>query len=137
MRIRSLTPALISLLAAGALGLSACGGDDDSSSSDGSGGGETVASEIDLEVVAVDGIKWEKDEYTATAGTVTSALRNSSSLPHNLHFIDETGKENLVVLDAPSRGDVDIDDVELAAGTYTLICTIPGHSNMKATLTVN
>lgn len=137
MRIRSSTPlravvpVLVPLLAASALGLSACGGGDDSSS------GNTTPSDVDLEVVALDGIKWEKDEYSVAAGDVRAALRNASSLPHNLHFIDADGVENLVVLDAPSRGDVDIDDVQLDAGTYSLICTVPGHSNMKATLTVN
>ena len=129
MRIRSLTPVLVPLLVTAALGLSACGGGDSSSD-------DTVASDVDLEVVALDGIKFEKDAYTASAGTVTAALRNNSSLPHNLHFIDADGAANLVVLEAPSKGDVDTGDVELPAGTYMLICTIPGHSNMKATLTV-
>ena len=132
MRIRSLTPILIPLVAAGALGLSACGGDDDSSSSD-----DTTASEFDLEVVALDGIKWEKDEYSVAAGDITAALRNTSSLPHNLHVIDADGVENPQILEAPSRGDVDSGDYTLEAGTYTLICSIPGHSNMKATLTVS
>jgi len=132
MRIRSLTPVLVPLLAAGALGLSACGGDDDTSSS-----AESTPSEFDLEVVALDGIKWEKDEYSVAAGDITAALRNNSSLPHNLHFIDADGVENPTILDAPSRGDVDSGDYQLEAGTYTLICSIPGHSNMKATLTVN
>ena len=132
MRIRSLSPVLIPLLAAGALGLSACGGDDDSSSS-----GNTVAADVDLEVVALDGIRWEKDEYSVAAGSITAALRNASSLPHNLHFIDANGVENPTILEAPSKGDVDTGVYQLEAGTYTLICSVPGHSNMKATLTVS
>jgi uncharacterized cupredoxin-like copper-binding protein len=41
------------------------------------------------------------------------------------------------VWDIPSRNDAVTDTVTLSAGTYTLICTIPGHANMKSTLTVS
>lgn len=34
------------------------------------------------------------------------------------------------------KGDVDSGPVTLDAGTYTLICDVPGHNNMKATLVV-
>lgn len=118
------------LLAASLLGLAACGGG-------GSDAESTVPADVDLTVVALDGIRWEQTEYTAGAGTVTVALQNNSSLPHNLRVIAADGTANPVVLDAPSRGTVVTNDIELTAGTYTLICTIPGHANMKATLTVS
>ena len=34
------------------------------------------------------------------------------------------------------NGAVDSGSVTLDAGTYTLLCDVPGHTNMKATLTV-
>jgi uncharacterized cupredoxin-like copper-binding protein len=38
---------------------------------------------------------------------------------------------------APQKGAVDVASINLAAGSYTLICDVPGHQNMKATLTVS
>jgi uncharacterized cupredoxin-like copper-binding protein len=35
------------------------------------------------------------------------------------------------------KGRSDSGTLTLQAGTYTIICTIPGHSAMKATLTVS
>jgi len=35
------------------------------------------------------------------------------------------------------KGAVDVAAVNLGAGSYTLICDVPGHQNMKATLTVS
>jgi uncharacterized cupredoxin-like copper-binding protein len=34
------------------------------------------------------------------------------------------------------KGDVDSGPVTLDAGTYTIICDVPGHGNMRASLTV-
>jgi plastocyanin len=114
---------------AGTLGLAACGGDTTSSE-------DTVPADADLVVTALEGIKWDKSEYTSPAGTIEVALVNASSQPHNLHVIAEDGTENPVVLEIPSKGDIDVASMTLEAGTYTLICTIPGHGNMKAPLVV-
>jgi azurin len=35
-----------------------------------------------------------------------------------------------------ATGSVDSGSVNLDAGTYQVICDVPGHANMKATLTV-
>ena len=126
MRTRAFAP----LLAAGALALAACGGG--SSASD-----PTVPTDADLTITGIDGLKWDATEYTATAGEVTIAVVNSSSQPHNLHIVDATGVQLSKIWDIPSRGTIDVDTVTLQAGTYTLICTIPGHNNMKALLTVS
>lgn len=125
-RARVLAP----LALVGALGLAACGGDS-------AGTDATVPADADLTVTAVEGLKWDQAEYSASAGSITVALVNASSQPHNLHVIAEDGTENPTILEIPSKGDIDVDDLTLEAGTYTLICTIPGHSNMKATLTIS
>jgi len=68
---------------------------------------------------------------------VLIAAVNESSMPHNLYIVDSTGTRLPQFLDLASKGKVQTETVKLAPGTYTLICTVPGHSNMKATLTVN
>ncbi len=132
MRFRAaLAPVVIaaSAILAGPL-LASCGG-----GSDGGTTGTTVPA--DVTVIAVEGIAWDAKDYTATAGEITIAAVNESSLPHNLHIVDPSGTQLPQVWDIPSRNDAVTDTVTLSAGTYTLICTIPGHANMKSTLTVS
>ncbi|MBI5088689.1 MAG: hypothetical protein HZB15_07475 [Actinobacteria bacterium] len=128
MRFRHVAPALL----AGALALSACGGGGDSGGSD-----STTPPDADVVVRAVDPLSWDKKDYTATAGSVTIAAQNDSSQPHDLRVVDPAGTQLPLDLSIPSKGDVDTGTLTLDAGAYTLICTIPGHSNMKATLTVS
>ena len=127
MHTRILAP----LVLAGALALAACGGGDGDSSSSG------TTLPADLTVTAIDGLAWDSTSYTATAGEVTIAVVNDSTLPHNLHIVDPSGTQLPEIFDIPAKGNVVSDTVTLAAGEYTLICTIPGHANMKATLTVS
>ncbi len=124
------TRALAFFAVVGAVALAACGGSSDEGST-----GTTVPA--DVTVIAVDGIAWDAEDYTATAGDVAIAVINQSSLPHNLHIVDPSGTQLPTVWDIPSRNDSVTDTVTLDAGAYTLICTIPGHANMKATLTVS
>lgn len=126
MTPRSLAP----LLLAGALGLAACGGGSSSS-------GDTIPADADVVVKAIEGIKWDQSSYSAKAGEVKIAAENISSLPHNLHIVAPDGTELPQVIDIPGRGEVKTETVTLAAGEYILICTIPGHGNMKATLEVS
>jgi plastocyanin len=126
MRFRSL--ALAS--AAGLTFLSACGGGSESSS-------ETLPADVDVVVNAVEGINWDKQEYTAAAGPVKVATTNLSSLPHNLRIVDPSGTQLPNAFDIPARNSVAIDTVSLETGTYTLICTIAGHNNMRSTLVVS
>lgn len=126
MRTRLLAPVIV----AGALVLTACGGGSSDS-------GSTTPVDADVVVRAVDPLAWDAATYTATAGEVTIAAQNDSSQPHNLHVLDASNTEMGVALDIPSRGDVETATVTLAAGSYSLICTIPGHTNMKATLNVS
>jgi plastocyanin len=89
-------------------------------------------------ITAIEGIAWDAKTYTATAvgGEATISLVNNSSLPHNLHLVDPEGIDAGLVLDVQERGAVDSDSYPLSPNTYQVICTIAGHGNMKATLTV-
>jgi plastocyanin len=107
-------------------------------SSGNSGSGGTVPAGATV-IKAIEGIAWDAKNYTAqpTAdGKAIIAVQNDSSLPHNLHLLDSNNVDMGVALSVSSRGDLASDDPVLPAGTYKVICTIAGHSNMKATLTV-
>lgn len=89
-------------------------------------------------ITAIEGIAWDAKTYTATpvGGKVTLSLRNHSSLPHNLHLLDAENVDQGVALDVKGTNAVHTLDYTLKPGTYQVICTIAGHGNMKATLTV-
>lgn len=118
-------------IAATAAALAACGGSGSS--------GTTLPADVDLTVVAVDGIAWDKKEYsvTTTDGKATIGARNDSSIAHDLHLVGPDGVRNPTALDLPRRGSVAYKEFTLSAGTYTIICTVPGHANMRATLDVS
>ena len=115
------------IVVAGALLITACA--DSGADPDGS-------PPADLVVAAVEGLRWERDSYSAGAGDLSVVLDNRSSLPHNLYFVARDGTELPVSFEAGPRRTTEPDELALAPGTYTLICTLPGHGSMKATLTV-
>jgi plastocyanin len=130
--MRSRTRAgLAGALVIGGLVLAGCGGDD--SGSDGGNGGE----QADVVVHGNDGLKFDKDSYTARAGSNVIELVNDGNVAHTLLFDDDgVDFEKLTVA---GRNDSDRGSVELAAGTYTIYCDITGHreAGMEATLVVN
>ncbi len=103
----------------------------------GGGSGGTIPANSTV-ITAIEGIAWDAKTYTATAvdGKVTLTLQNKSSLPHNLHLLDAENVDQGVALDVKGNGDTHTLSYTLAPGTYQVICTIAGHGNMKATLTV-
>jgi plastocyanin len=126
--MRSRTLAIIPLVA---MSLVAC-----SSGSSGNGGTAPAGATV---IKAIEGIAWDAKTYTVplTAdGKAIIAVENDSSLPHNLHLLDSNNVDIGVALSVSSRGDLASGDPTLKAGSYQVICTIAGHSNMKATLTV-
>jgi plastocyanin len=115
-----------------ALSIVGCG-----SSGGGNGGGATLPANTTV-IKAIEGIAWDAKSYVATAvgGKVSITLENDSSLPHNLHLLDSNNVDVGLALSTQNRGDIKSDDYPLAPGTYKVICTVAGHGNMKATLTV-
>jgi plastocyanin len=118
------------LTASLALVLAACGGSSTTEPT------ETVPAGA-LVVTAKSGLRFDAAEYgPVPAGDVTFGYVNEDSMRHTLIIAkgdEKVGSFKLVVVD---KGDVDSGSVSLEAGEYTLICDVPGHSNMRATLTV-
>jgi plastocyanin len=120
----------LAAIALAPLALGACGGDDGGSSD------PTAPAEATLVVEALN-LKFDKKDYTATAGDQLIAYLGIDSQKHTLIVTDDSdtriGKEAAV-----TGGEVDTIETPLEAGTYSLICTVPGHAaaGMTATLTV-
>jgi plastocyanin len=124
---------MISAVALGTLGLNACGGDD---SGDDAGSGDTIPADA-VQVDALD-IAFDMDEYAATAGDVTIAYVSEAQQVHSLVLFDDANEKVGDRL-AVDPGRTDVGTFDLAAGTYSMICDIPGHreAGMVATLTVS
>jgi hypothetical protein len=129
MRFRTLVAAPFIVLSLVGCGSSGGGG--------GGGGGATLPADT-LVIKALEGISWDAKSYVATSvgGKVNIAVENDSTLPHNLHLLDSDNVDVGLALSVANRGEVKNEDYPLAPGTYKVICTIAGHGNMKATLTV-
>jgi plastocyanin len=83
----------------------------------------------DLLVVAVD-VWFVPDTIDAAPGLVSVHLENRDLMPHDF-AIDELG----VALHVSERASARV-EFEAPAGTYTAICTLPGHGRMAVTLNV-
>ncbi len=120
---------LLSFSASVAL-LAACGGGGTSAPTETLPAGATVIS-------AVSGLRFDAESYgPITAGPIVFGYKNEDSIRHTLIIAKDDTKVPNFKLVVAKKGDVDSGPVTLDAGTYTLICDVPGHSNMKATLTV-
>lgn len=121
----------LTLTASLAVLLTACGGSSTTSEPT-----ETVPAGA-LVVTAKSGLRFDAKEYgPVPAGDITLGYVNEDSMRHTMIVAkgdEKIGTFKLVVVD---KGDVDSGTISLEAGTYTLICDVPGHSNMRATLTV-
>lgn len=110
--------------------LAACGGSSTAEPT------ETVPTGA-LVVTAKSGLRFDAATYgPVPAGDVALGYVNEDSMRHTLIVAkgdEKVGSFKLVVVD---KGDVDSGTIALEAGEYTLLCDVPGHSNMRATLTV-
>ena len=113
-----------------ALALSACSGSGTSEPA------ETVPAGA-LVVKAVSGLKFDAKTYgPVPAGEVTIGYVNEDSMRHTLIIAKDGEKVGAFKLEVARAGKVDVGAVELPAGEYVLLCDVPGHGSMKATLTV-
>lgn len=107
--------------------LAACGGDDDTSGGTTSGGATA-----DVVVEASDGLEFDSDEYTASAGEVTFHYEGGQ-LQHSLVVEGHEDEMRLLI-----QGNEDDGSLELDAGDYQVYCDIAGHrdAGMEAALVV-
>lgn len=138
---------LLVAMALAMLGLAACGGSDDD------GGGETTAAEATTEATtggggggggssvaitaAADGsLAYDETEVSAPAGEVTIDFDNPASLPHDV-AVEDSGGTELGKTDVVSETTATT-TIDLAPGSYTFFCTVPGHreGGMEGTLDV-
>ena len=102
--------------------------------SDTSGGG-AAAGAIEISADESNALRFNVTELSAEAGTVTISMANPSALPHNVAIkgngVDEKGE-------IVGSGGTSTVSADLAAGTYTFYCSVPGHEQggMTGTLTV-
>lgn len=108
--------------------IAACGG--------GGGTADTIPADADVVVHATSSITFDAKDYTANSGAISIAYSNESAIRHTLIVAKDGSKEPDFKLVVNKKGDVDSGTITLTAGTYTLLCDVPGHSNMKATFTV-
>jgi plastocyanin len=125
LSLRTIFAALIAVFA-----LSACGGGS-------SAPAETIPSDAGLIVNNVKSIRFDKSEYSAAAGNVKVVTVNEDTVRHTLLIIKDGVKLPNFKLVVAQEGAIDVGEINLAAGSYTLICDVPGHQNMKATLAVS
>ena len=94
-------------------------------------GAEQAIAEADVAVTGSAELLWEPEVLTADAGEITFAL-TCEGANHDL-VIEETDVE--VAECVP--GETVVGTTELDAGTYTFVCTVPGHEDrMRGTLEV-
>jgi plastocyanin len=123
--LRTVFAALIAVFA-----LSACGGGSSAPT-------ETIPADAGLVVKNVKSIRFDKSEYSAAAGDVKVVTVNEDTVRHTLLVVKDGVKIPNFKLVVPQEGAIDVGVINLAAGSYTLICDVPGHQNMKANLTVS
>jgi uncharacterized cupredoxin-like copper-binding protein len=100
-------------------------------------------------------LKFAEENLTADSGSVTLTFNNKGVLPHNWTLVKQ-GDEDKAVAESQAAapdykyagaigqtktidgGKSDTIDFQVEPGTYTYLCTFPGHyvSGMKGTLTV-
>jgi plastocyanin len=115
-------------LTAASILLVACGDGDG-----GGGGASPPDTDADVAVVGQDNLQWSPNALEADAGEISVALTCEGGVNHNI-VIDDTGEE----VAECTPGETAEGTVELDAGEYTFVCTIPGHErSMRGGLTVS
>lgn len=100
------------------------------------GGKKPTAAPVTLQLAAdPTQIAFDKTTLASKPGKVTIEFTNPSALEHDV-AIEKDGKQ-IVVSPLISEGKTSV-SAELTPGTYTFLCTVPGHAEagMEGTLTV-
>jgi plastocyanin len=81
-------------------------------------------------------IAYDATELDSKPGKVTIDFSNPATLEHDV-AIEAEGGEELAASETIAQGETTV-SAELAPGTYTFFCTVPGHreAGMEGTLTV-
>jgi len=83
--------------------------------------------------------EWAIDlsQSEVSAGKITFVVTNTGQMAHNLTVLDDSGVLGQTTTFQPSEGPQTL-EIDLKPGTYTLICSLPGHAarGQKTTLTV-
>lgn len=111
-------------------------GGSESSRKSGEGGAKSAGESTTLKLSAdPSALAFDTTELTAKPGEVTIDFDNPSPIPHNV-VIEEDGKE-LAGFEPIAEGEESV-SADLKAGTYTFLCTVPGHAEagMEGSLTV-
>lgn len=110
------------------------GGQQSSPGSEGTGSGAEASTTLDLAADPT-AIAFDKTELSAKAGKVTIDFDNPSAIPHNVVILE--GEKELAGFEPITEGQESV-SADLEAGSYTFICSVPGHpeAGMKGTLTV-
>ena len=133
--LRWLVP--LGAVAACVLFLAACGGgSNESSTTTTDGSSSSQGTTLQLAADPTGKLEFDKTTLEAPAGKVTIVLTNDSSVPHDVAIegngVDVTSEE------VDSGGTASV-SATLEPGTYTFLCTVPGHeaAGMKGTLTIS
>mgnify|MGYP000400861601 CR=1 FL=1 len=88
-----------------------------------------------VNIIARD-FEFSLDSNTISAGTTQFVLTNEGSMPHDFAITVNGERYKTEMLKPGESGSV---TVELAAGSYEYVCTVPGHDmlGMKGTLIVS
>jgi uncharacterized cupredoxin-like copper-binding protein len=125
----------LAAVAAAVLLLPACGGGSNDASSTTDGSASSEGTTLQLAADPSGNLEFDKTTLEAPAGKVTIVLTNDSSVLHDV-AIEGNGVD--VKSDEVDNGGTASVSATLEPGTYTFVCTVPGHeeAGMKGTLTI-
>lgn len=108
--------------------------EDEKGSQGTSGSGAEASTTLEL-AADPSALAFDETELSAKAGKVTIDFDNPSAIPHNV-VIEKDGEE-LAGFEPITEGKETV-SADLEPGTYTFICSVPGHApaGMEGTLTV-
>lgn len=88
-------------------------------------------------ITALPSLRFDAKTYgPVSAGEITFGYQNDDTIRHTLIISKDGVKVPNFKLVITEKGSIDSGTVVLEAGEYQLMCDIPGHGTMKATITV-